>query len=505
MRDFLDLIDARRHPADAGPLVALVARLRPARAADAAAAEHGVRALAQWLGEDPARARTVRHYLSDVLAARQHRYLLADTGVVRPEGLWRGLLGRLQERWLPQVPHDAYLRDLFRQMFAHRDDAQWLQQVPLDAWRALWRASGIADEPSLPGFAQMRDEALEAMHMLAVRLHAAATDNEVVRLHSDEPYDLGPFDRLLDRVRVEVGREVGEVASGDATLRTGEEPGRALADAIVDVEREIAQWRRLLRRHGTTAALAQRRLAAGQMLARLRALAQIHAVRDADERFERGLRLFQKLVEAQQREASLTDLWARTTNLLALRITEQAGRTGEHYVAHGRSQWAAMLRAALGAGVIVGAMALAKIGITAMHLPPAWHALAVSLNYAAGFVLVHLLHFTIATKQPAMTAALIASTVRTDRRGDRSLSRLADLIVAIVRTQMVAIAGNVLAAFPTALGLYYLLGALPGDGLIDADKAAHLLADLDPVASLALPHAAIAGVCLYLAGVASGY
>jgi site-specific recombinase len=260
-----------------------------------------------------------------------------------------------------------------------------------------------------------------------------------------------------------------------------------------------------MRVHGTTSELTQQLLGAGQMLARLRTLSQLVAPRNADERFSRGLRLFQKLVEEQNRETSLRDLWRRSTNMLALQVTEQAGRTGEHYVAQTRAEWRAMFGAAFGAGLIVGLMALLKIGITALHLPPLWHALGVSLNYAIGFVVVHLLHFTIATKQPAMTAALIAATVRTDRRGNRSIGRLASLVVAIVRTQLVAIAGNVLAAFPTAVALYYAVAWLLGPGWIGTEKAAHLLHDQHPFASLALPHAAIAGICLFLAGVVAGY
>lgn len=191
--------------------------------------------------------------------------------------------------------------------------------------------------------------------------------------------------------------------------------------------------------------------------------------------------------------------------MLATQVTEQAGKAGEHYVANSRSEWVAMFRAAFGAGLIVGVMALNKIAITALHLPPLWHALAVSMNYAVGFVVVHLLHFTIATKQPAMTAALIASTLSSDRSTHRSIARLANLIVAIIRTQLVAILGNVLASFPTAVVLFYGVALLLGPDWISPAKAEHLLQDQHPFTSLALPHAAIAGVCLYLAGVVSGY
>ena len=34
------------------------------------------------------------------------------------------------------------------------------------------------------------------------------------------------------------------------------------------------------------------------------------------------------------------------------------------------------------------------------------------MNYALGFMLIHVLHFTVATKQPMMTAAALAATVQ---------------------------------------------------------------------------------------------
>jgi site-specific recombinase len=42
------------------------------------------------------------------------------------------------------------------------------------------------------------------------------------------------------------------------------------------------------------------------------------------------------------------------------------------------------------------------------------------MNYAIGFIIVQLLHFTIATKQPAMTAARIAAALhQQEKSGSR--------------------------------------------------------------------------------------
>lgn len=195
----------------------------------------------------------------------------------------------------------------------------------------------------------------------------------------------------------------------------------------------------------------------------------------------------------------------RLFGMLALRVTDNAAQTGEHYVADSRPEYFAMWRSAMGAGLIIGVMALDKILAAKLGWAPLNQAFVYSMNYALGFVLIYLLHFTIATKQPAMTAQTIAATVSEidPARGD--LTRLVDLIVAVARTQFAAILGNVMIALPTAMAIAWALSAAKGGPFIEAGKALHLLHDLDPLRSLALLHAAVAGVWLFLSGLISGW
>jgi hypothetical protein len=105
-----------------------------------------------------------------------------------------------------------------------------------------------------------------------------------------------------------------------------------------------------------------------------------------------------------------------------------------------------------------------------------------------------------------MTAAAIASTI-SDSSGKKShqLTKLSELVVDILRTQFVAIMGNVMLAIPVALIISFAWLQYTGTPMIDSEKAGHLLHDLDPFHSLALPHAAIAGVYLFLSGLIAGY
>jgi site-specific recombinase len=152
-------------------------------------------------------------------------------------------------------------------------------------------------------------------------------------------------------------------------------------------------------------------------------------------------------------------------------------------------------------------MAILKILIAALHAPPLIEGTLIALNYGLGFVLIHLLHGTVATKQPAMTAARIAAEIG-EANGSRDarawLPRVADLLVQVWRSQFIAVLGNVGVALPLAAAITWATLASLGWSPASPQKAALLLGQLDPLGPT-LFYAAIAGVCLFLAGVVSGY
>ena len=191
--------------------------------------------------------------------------------------------------------------------------------------------------------------------------------------------------------------------------------------------------------------------------------------------------------------------------MLALRVTENASRTGEHYITTTRTEYFTLLRSAMGAGLIIAFMAALKLFVAKQQLPPMTEALIFSLNYGLGFMLIHILHFTVATKQPAMTASSIAASISESGGKNRDLESLSGIIVQTLRSQLAAIVGNVLVVVPVAMLIAWGIFAASGTHFITPEKAHHLLADIDPIHSPAIFYAAIAGVCLFLSGLIAGH
>jgi site-specific recombinase len=412
----------------------------------------------------------------------------------------------VSHRLLPPAPDRGLWADVFGEVFRRPSDPQWVSAVPRATWCRLFGAiveasagdSG-ADEPD--GLDRLRQETLQSLVMLAHRVAALGVEPALTRYTADpaerESPFLGAAAELLawcDLARTQ--RSIAGFAA-DRLAHVG-----VLLDQCDAVLRRI---RRLAHEQGTSIGLTTLVLRAGSTIGRVRVLLAALAGSDLDARVAAGVQLLFALVDGHARANGVREFYRSTTELLALQVTENASRTGEHYVSSSREEYWAMARSAAGAGVIVGFMALVKILLAKLHLPPFWEAFAFGLNYAVGFVLVHLLHFTIATKQPAMTAATIAAAVddAPDRQG--ALARVAELTERITRTQTIAIVGNVALAFPVSLLIALAWQALFGEPPAGPEKAAHLLHDSHPLRSYALPHAAIAGVCLFMAGIVSGY
>lgn len=101
-------------------------------------------------------------------------------------------------------------------------------------------------------------------------------------------------------------------------------------------------------------------------------------------------------------------------------------------------------------------------------------------------------------------AGLFAHTL-SEARGQKAQQKLLNTFAEKVwRSQATALLGNMLFAFATA-ALIALVFDVFGHTAVSADKAPHLLADIDPFRSAALFYAAVAGVGLFLAGIVSGY
>ncbi|HQR03127.1 MAG: site-specific recombinase [Proteobacteria bacterium] len=482
---------------DINSIRTLIAALRPRHAHDIELATRNLRALTYLLATRPHLAAALRNTLGTVIGTRRLVHLFTDVGILENQGFFGELWKRINHKWLPPKRNDDYLKDVFSLIFDHRDDWRWVCGVDDSVWAELLCALNLR-RSGKPLRDTVRRELLTAIQVLSYRITAIGLEPELVRNHPS----IERFESPFLRQNAETIGFVGRYQAWMGDRRQLREDSKQIDVLLDQCETVVEKIRRHAATDGVSISLTRLVLRLTQSIARMRLLLQLVDPVGLQQTRTAGIGLFKTLVIADNAKWSIRNLFQTNTELLALQVTERASRTGEHYVTHSRAEWLDMFRSASGAGFIVGFMATLKVLAAKLALAPFGYALLYSLNYSFGFMLVHVLHFTIATKQPAMTAAAIATAID---QGRQKLQELVDLIICVLRSQFIAIIGNVALAMPTAYVIAWIWYFATGHHLAEGDKVARLLHELDPVHSLALPHAAIAGVCLFLSGLISGY
>jgi len=502
LETILEQIAATPDSTESTFLIQLVAELRPKRANQVQLATERIQALCFILLSHPHYATALRNYLMAVVSSRKILHLFTDTGITLSEGFWSVAWQRLMFKALPPLVNDEYLRDVFGTIFNRVDDHVWINGVDEQIWMALFSAIGFRVRAARLKPDGLLNELLSALQVLSYRISTIGLESELVRNHPEIERHESPFLRQND----EINEFINEYREWLVDHTVVHRDSQHIEVLLAQCEEVVLKIRRTASVQGVSVSLTRLLLRVTQSIARLRKLFALIEAPDNEQVLLNCFHLFKELVAADNRKYSVADVIQTSTVLLTMQVTEHAGRSGEHYVANNRREWFEMLRSASGAGFIVGFMGMIKILFSKLLLAPFGFAFLFSLNYSLGFMLVHILHMTIATKQPAMTAALIAKSL--DKKVDQNkqnLDELCELVVQVIRTQFIAIIGNVAIAMPTAYLIALAWMGITGHNLVSPDKAHHLLDDINPFASLALFHAAIAGVCLFLSGLISGY
>jgi site-specific recombinase len=497
-------LDAFRD-ADADPLELirrLVTILRPARNDDGEADQLRAQLLDR-LENDTPRLLAFRHHVVHFIASRRLVTFFTDSGILPGTGFFSEWFRILGNRLLPPVADERRLKDCLHVVYDHPDDWRWLERQPDEFSQRFWAILAPIEELRSIDWLSIQDQILDAVLLLAHRVSGLGIDSELMRASPG-------FDDSAPRF-IALSAEALDFVNAFRQRIHSPEPSTDDGSQLLVMADQCDEFLRQIRKRaltvGTSLHLSYLLTRSEQSLERLRDLVGIlvSADRNRHEAIAAWSDFARAAFVAENRRNSLRYYMAQLSQLMAVRVTENAARSGEHYICETAADYSAMWWSAAGAGALIGGMALLKIFAGALHAPLFVEAVLFSLIYGLGFVLIYLLGMTVATKQPAMTAQTLASLlsdIKPSRAAD--IERVVDVIAAVCRSQLAAIGGNVMVALPVAIGIGWGLSELAEMPVVPLEKGAHLLEDLDPL-GWALPHAAIAGFYLFLSGLITGY
>lgn len=484
-------------------LVDLVAYFRPKEIGKGGVVS--IRPLIDYLEQNAVKRYAMTVYLQNILQNRKFTSILTDSGIIRDAYFIREVRERLASKILPEQPEPDTLQFLLNQVFYKQKDIEWVQEISLEEINELVT---ILELPTIYEGTESNfaiTEVVNGIGLLIQRISGRALEQDVLIMVPEYENVQSPFELFEKKLDVIVSKIIHEK---DFAVSIADVDYRDLVSLLQGCHEIINNAFNNSAKFGISIRVNQSLLRIRQQLYRIEALLPLLAVDSEQDKRENSIYLAIKLVKYNCKKNNIRRLMLDSTQTIAYEVTQHTAKTGEHYITHSKKEYYNMLLTAMGAGLVVGFLCIFKVLLGKFHVSDFGHALLYSLNYAFGFILIYLLGFTLATKQPAMTAAAIVKSVEAGMSGlvneaDRHRS-FAILFAQLFRSQFIAFVGNVFVAFPVSLILIWLLQGIAGFQVVDSHKSQVLLTDINPIASLAIFHASIAGVFLFLSGIISG-
>ena len=421
--------------------------------------------------------------------------LFADFGFTPRVDLFGELGERLRRRVLPATPETTDLADLFGLVFHADDDAQWLRAIDdatLERLAALLGEAWNARSPRVDWHAPF----LDAIMYLCSAVRASGFSGPMRLRMSPATLAGEPFRELA-----RAGDAVHERAEAGLPFAAEAARLRALLDACRHAAASVFEH---LEEFGVSVDLV---FQVNQLRLRVRRIEALLACVESARPARDVLALLAALVDVAATRRSARALLSRHYALLAAKVAERSAETGEHYITRDHGEYRSMLRAAATGGAVLAGTTHLKFLVVSLGLAAFWSGFLAGLNYAASFVLVQLIHGTVATKQPAMTAPAMARKL-TDEAGagatDEAVEGFVDEVAHLIRSQSAGIFGNLMVVVPIVLVVQMAWGLASDTPLVPRKEAEHVLHSLTLLGPTAL-YAAFTGVLLFASSLIAGW
>ncbi len=416
--------------------------------------------------------------------------LFADFGFSSRANFFGELGQRLKRKLLPITPATTDLSELFGLLFPDADDALWLEsldEATLERLRRLMPPGAVDDH-------SWQTPLLDAIMFLASAVRAAAFSGALRQRMSGELLAHEPFRQLAvaaDRIRERA------LAGDEAALLQEAQYLRALLDSCRRCADSVHDH---LEEHGVSVSVVfdvdQLRLRTHRIEQLLNCVVSRQQSRDV-------ARLLAELVRTAAERRSITALFADHYSLLARKVAERSAEVGDHYITRDSASYRQMLKAAAGGGAVIAGTTFVKFFVIALAMSAFWGGFWAGMNYAVSFLIVHLMHGTVATKQPAMTAPALAEKL-SDVADDAAVERFVDEVAHLIRSQAAGIFGNLAVVAPLVLAIQWGWQAVFGAPLVDGHAAEHVLESITLLGPTAL-FAAFTGVLLFASSLIGGW
>ena len=379
--------------------------------------------LLQQLNKSPEWKQNFIRLFNSVLFKMFEPFRLVVTGMPAETGFIQDFINRLQEKLLPNTPTESDIGNLIADIFEDKQEILLIDSINEDVLNEFVQM--LSQDKSIGVI--LRTKLLEALRILSIQMLEGA---------------------LSIRIRL------GIAETNRFTFPEFELEENVFYNLIQNSDQSLeAIWKQLADIQSMTDLLFEQMKASGVRTEIVYSF-QVHRKRqkrfrmilnllDTNQSIMSGIKIFASgLIADVHQQRGLLRFLRSNLSLLSKQVIESNSLIGEHYIARTWYDFKHMLISAMGGGFITAGTVFIKYAIGKLHFTGFIKGFAEGVNYSVSFSIIQMLGFTLATKQPSATAPFINRQIKT------SLKEGGQTILALLRTQFIAVVGNLSTVFP---------------------------------------------------------
>jgi site-specific recombinase len=473
----------------------LVSNIRPTLFEKNTTATEKIKQLNKLLKENESYCTALKENILQVIHQSQLTNLFTEIGIITKENFWSEASRKLSHKLLPPVEEESSIQQKIHQIFIDNNDFEWVNTIDNSIWNDFFITLNFSVS-NIPN--NVIIQIFNSLKILSYRIVALGLEKEIIGKIDAQNELLSPFLIQNKEVYDLVMSLNPGLSATDVTNRF-----EKITLLLIHCKSNLVLIKEQTSVNGASLHQSFIIKRIEQMIVRMQIM--IDLMNDKSLNTPLFVQFFKTIIYEEQNKNRLREFFADNISLLSYQIAEHKSKSGEHYIANNRAEYKKFFYAACGGGVIISFIVIFKILIHHAHYAPFWEAIMYSLNYAMGFILIHITGSSLATKQPAMTASALARALDAKANGDSTTENFAKLIAKVWSSQTIAFIGNLLVVFPLTLGWIILYNYITGHNLIDNAEAQKMLDANNPLKSLVWLYAAITGFFLFLSSIISGY
>lgn len=434
--------------------------------------------LLKLLQQNPVWRKSFLSTLSQAVIEMSGVALFARAGLSTHPSFLQDLLDRFQEKILPQAPFDQDLPSFLREIFPDEEDSLLVSAIDEEVFKNVVEL--FKDDAEL--LLHLETELRQTTQILATQVLHSALFFSTHNSSKIEALESWPEKRL--------SLWTDKLASDPEAMSLTE--FRQLIDQCRDtIQKSNERFTHLGISVDQVYLLKQRR----RWLDRLEIVVELLIETEVRDRKIRAF-VAQLIMDLHQ-SRSFSAFIRENLSLLSQRIVQGNSVVGEHYVTYDWKEFRHMLWSASGGGAVTSFTVFVKLVLAKLHAPGFIQGLLDGTNYATSFLVIQFSGFTLATKQPSATAPYLAQKLKL------SLGEARKAIIALLRTQFIAVVGNVMFVIPLCFAVSWISVLLQAPTMTK-EKATSILYSTDIFGPTAL-YGAFTGVLLFTASLIAGW